>query len=556
MKVKEKVIGVLNVESSNLNAFDSTDVALLTALASHVASSLEITNLMGEVDRTKRYLENLVASSPDAIVSTDKRGIVTFFSKGAERIFGYTADEITGQSISNYFVDGKEEAKRMSLQLKERNHIQNYEIDILAKNNKVVPLSLSVSMLHNENGHVIGTLGVGKDISERKQFAKEEKKLREQLAQAEKLSALGEFISGVAHELNNPLTGVLGFSQLLLGSDCESKVKRDVEKIYKEATRCQKIVNNLLSFARRQKPQRAYVNVNVIIESALNLRAHQLHIDGVEVITKFDQQLPKTMADPHQLEQVFLNIISNAHQAMLKVKKHRQLTIHTEGFKEIIRAKFTDTGPGISPENLKRIFDPFYTTKEVGQGTGLGLSLSYGFIKEHEGSIYATSKLGEGATFVIELPVIEETVIEAGASDMQHVPSSLGGNILVVDDEDVVLDLMFEILTGLGYHVDRASSGQIALQLIKDNEYDLIFTDVKMPGIDGRQLYSRIAAAHPELARRMVFVTGYAINPDLRNFFDETDIPHIEKPFDIDTLRRTIQKSFQNTHTEMFFQDE
>ncbi|UCE18377.1 MAG: response regulator [Gemmatimonadota bacterium] len=550
MKIKDKVIGVLNVESSMLNAFDNKDVALLEALASQAASSIEITNLMGEIDRTKRYLENLVDSTPDAIVSTDRRGVITFFSKGAERILGYSADEITGRNIFDYLVGGKEEAEKIGFQLRERNHIQNYETDVLAKDNSPIPISLSISSVCDENGNVIGTLGIGKNISERRIFEKEEKKLREQLAQAEKLSALGEFISGIAHELNNPLTGVLGFSQLLLVSDCAPQVKRDVEKIHKEATRCQKIVNNLLSFARRQKPQRTYLNVNVVIESALNLRAYQLHVDAVEVITKLDEHLPKTMADPHQLEQVFLNIITNAHQALLKVKEHRQLIIQTESSKETIRIKFSDTGPGIPPENLKRIFDPFFTTKGVGQGTGLGLSLSYGFVKEHEGSIYATSKYGEGATFVIEFPVVEESVTESRVADIQEVPSSFGANILVVDDEQVVLDLMFDILTGLGYRVDTAVSGHIALKLMNKTDYDLILTDVKMPGIDGRQLYNRIVASYPEQAKRILFITGYAISPDLRDFFDKTGIPHIEKPFDIDTLKRTIQKSLDNPHQE------
>ena len=269
-----------------------------------------------------------------------------------------------------------------------------------------------------------------------------------------------------------------------------------------------------------------------------------------EVMKELDEHLPKTMADPHQLEQVFLNIITNAHQALVMVKEPRHLIVQTESTEKILRIKFIDTGPGIPPENLKRIFDPFYTTKDVGQGTGLGLSLSYGFIKEHGGSIYATSRLGDGATFVIELPVLEEIPTETGTVVTQKTPSSSGGNILVVDDEQVVLDLMFDILTGLGYHVDRAISGHLALQLLNTNEYDLILADVKMPGIDGRQLYRRIAESHPELARRMIFVTGYAIGPGLRDFFEATNVSYIEKPFDIDTLRRAIQENLEPMRTE------
>lgn len=543
MKIRDKVIGVLNVESSTLDAFDKKDVALLSALAAQTATAIENTRLKEQINAAKNYLENLVNSSVDAIISTDERGVLTFFSKGAEEIFGYKAEEVVGRPVGEYYYGEMEEARKVMDILREKGRVLSYETEFKAKNGRVVPVSLSASLLRDEKGEIVGTLGISKDITERKKLEEEKERLRAQLTQSEKLSALGELISGVAHELNNPLTGVLGYSQLLLGSDSDPRTKRDVEKIYREATRCQKIVNSLLSFARRQKPERAYVNINAVIESALNLRVYQLKVDGVEVVKRLDENLSKTMADPHQLEQVFLNIITNAHQVMLKVKEARRLTITTESSDEIIRIKFTDTGPGIPPENLKRIFDPFFTTKDVGQGTGLGLSLSYGFIKEHEGSIYATSKLGQGATFVVELPVKEEAAIERKATAAQEVEPSGGGKILVVDDEQVVLDLLFDILHELGHQVDTAVNGHIALKLITQNDYDLILTDLKMPGMDGRQLYDRVLLTDPDLAKRMIFITGYAISADMQTFFDTTKSRHIEKPFNIDTLREIIQEN-------------
>ena len=540
MKVKDETIGVLNVESNTLNAFDEKDVALLSALASHTATALELTHLIAEVNRTKKYLANLVDSSPDAIMSTDKEGMFTLFSKGAEKLFGYSAQEIIGKSTSDYYQGGTEETKKIMRVLREKKQITDYETTFLAKNGTAVPISLSASLLLNENDDVEGTLGIGKDITERKRIEKEQKNIQDQLAQSEKLSALGEFISGIAHEINNPLTGILGFSQLLLDSDCNSTTKKDVEKIHTEAMRCVEIVNNLLSFAREQKPERCYVNVNSVVESALNLKTYQLKVDGVEIVKKLSELLPKTMADPHQLEQVFLNIITNAHQAMIYVKEKRCLTIQTETDEDIIRIKITDTGPGIPPEHLKRIFEPFYTTKEVGQGTGLGLSLSYGFIQEHAGSIYATSKLGEGATFVIELPITEMSPPQEEVTTPLRIKSLRGDKILVVDDEQVVLDLLSDVLHRLGHHVDTAVNGKNAQALIRKNDYDLILTDVKMPGMDGQQLYNYVLSVNPELAKRMIFMTGYALSPEMQTFLKVSGNRYIEKPFDIDTLQSFI----------------
>jgi signal transduction histidine kinase len=215
-----------------------------------------------------------------------------------------------------------------------------------------------------------------------------------QLLQSEKLSAVGQLISGVAHELNNPLTSVIGFSQLLLSKEKNHKTEEYLNKITREAERCAKIVNNLLTFSRTHKPEKSYVGINGIIERTLDLMAYQFRTDNIEVIKKLDPNLPKTMADFHQLQQVFLNIINNAYQAMKDKRETRILTVETERSGLIIRIKFSDTGPGIPKGNLSRIFDPFFTTKEVGKGTGLGLSISYGIVKEHGGDIYVLSELG------------------------------------------------------------------------------------------------------------------------------------------------------------------
>ena len=217
--------------------------------------------------------------------------------------------------------------------------------------------------------------------------------------------------------MNNPLTSVVGFSELLQQGDLEPKPKRHLEMIHKSALRCQKIVQALLSFARRRAPERKPACLNALIEAALEILQYQLRTSNIEVITRLDPNLPQTLVDPHQMQQVFVNIINNARQAIEAHKPGGWLKISTEVRGRRVIVTLQDSGPGIPEENLSKIFDPFFTTKEVGQGTGLGLSLCYGIINEHGGTITPRSKPGSGATFVIELPIAQEA---ADAPDTQN----------------------------------------------------------------------------------------------------------------------------------------
>jgi two-component system NtrC family sensor kinase len=316
-----------------------------------------------------------------------------------------------------------------------------------------------------------------------------------------------------------------------------------LEKIHREALRCQQIVSNLLSFAREQQPRRTSVQINVLLDRTLGLKTNQLRAHGITVVRDYEPDLPPVLADPHQLEQVFLNIITNADEAMSRWNERRLLTIRTEHQEDILRIKVIDTGPGIAPENLKRIFDPFYTTKDVGQGTGLGLSLAYGYVQEHGGSIYATSTGEGGTTLVIELPVSKETGPASAEPPREMGIPPATGRILVVDDEPVVLDLLTRILRQLGYHVDTAGSGKSALRLIRENNYQVVVTDLKMPGMDGRQLYHEISKARSDLIDHIVFITGYALSPDMQVFLKASGRPYIEKPFDINAIRQAIAEN-------------
>jgi PAS domain S-box-containing protein len=261
-----------------------------------------------------------------------------------------------------------------------------------------VHLEASTSPVFDEKGNVVASVHVARDITERK-------RMQQQLMIADRLASVGELASGIAHELNNPLTSVIGFSQLLLRSDVADNIKRDVELVYSEAQRAAEVVRNLLAFARKHTPVKRLENINRVIEKVQELRAYEQKVNNIQVVTRLSPDLPQVMADYFQLQQVFLNIIINAEYFMVEEHSRGTLTITTERVGNTVRASFADDGPGIAEENLGHLFDPFFTTKEVGRGTGLGLSICHGIVTEHGGRIYTQSVPGDGATFIVELPV-------------------------------------------------------------------------------------------------------------------------------------------------------
>jgi signal transduction histidine kinase len=250
------------------------------------------------------------------------------------------------------------------------------------------------------------------DITERKQAEEKEKQLQQELYLAQRLASVGELAAGVAHEINNPLTGVLGFSQRLMRKSTDEGFKRDLEIIHGEARRAADVVQNLLTFARRRQPRKEKANINDILQRTLELRAYTMQTSNIEVTTALAPSLPAVMVDFPQIQEVFLNILLNAEQAMSEANGRGKLVIKTRRLKDYVRVSFADDGPGISPQNLDKVFDPFFTTRADRGGTGLGLSACHGIVSEHGGRIYARSKPGEGATFIVELPLspIETTL--------------------------------------------------------------------------------------------------------------------------------------------------
>jgi signal transduction histidine kinase/ActR/RegA family two-component response regulator len=389
-----------------------------------------------------------------------------------------------------------------------------------------------------------------------------------QLVQAEKMSAMGELVSGVAHELNNPLAGVIGYSQLLLGEEVPERARRGLDRINREAERCKRIVQNLQVFARKHMPQKNYVGINGILQSTIDLRAYQMQVDNVEVTTHLQDDLPKTMADFHQLQQVFMNLLVNAHHAIKSAGRHGRIEVQSGELNGQIVVRVSDNGCGIPQDSLSKVFDPFFTTKEVGQGTGLGLSICYGIIQEHRGRIYATSRVGEGSTITVELPILqprqEEMEAEQAADDSllsrtdsagQAAPEPAASpagpqptNILVIDDEASIVDILHETLRLDGHRVDTANNGSVALRKLQTETYDVIISDLRMPGMDGEELYNSVRAISPDLARRIIFSTGDVANQEAREFLERTGNPYLQKPFELSTMRKIVAQMTEAGH--------
>jgi two-component system NtrC family sensor kinase len=373
----------------------------------------------------------------------------------------------------------------------------------------------------------------------------DERLLQERLLQSEKMASVGQLVSGVAHELNNPLTGVMGFAQLLLARDLEDGVRAQIQTIYDEAERAAKIVQNLLSFARRRKPAKEMADLNGLVQRVLELRSYDFAVRNISLDMTLDTRMDRVWVDPDQIQQVLFNVIKNAEQAMIDANRGGRLTVVTHGGPGGARVSIADDGPGIPIEIQRRIFDPFFTTKDAGEGTGLGLTICYGIVEEHGGRIWTENRPEGGAIFHIELPVNapeeQEAPADAGDTGPGLQTPVAARRVLVVDDEISIRQLLYEILSLDKHSVALASSGVEAADLVEREGFDVIITDMKMPGMDGASFYRQVRQRDPAQARRIIFITGDTVSPDTRAFLQRVSNPVLSKPFKIGPLRDAIE---------------
>lgn len=385
-----------------------------------------------------------------------------------------------------------------------------------------------------------------RDVSERKKLDDETRDLYHQLLQAEKMAALGQTISGVAHELNNPLATILSWAERLSQKPTnDDGIRRGLETILNESERAARIVRNLLTFARKRQTTRAMVDINHVVRETLALRAYDQRVSNISVVDGLAAGLPQVFADGYQVQQVLLNLVINAEQAMLSAHGRGVLVARSwhDAEREMVILEINDDGPGIPDEVQPKIFDPFFTTKEVGQGTGLGLTVAYAIVQEHGGRIRLESRPQRGASFFVELPVSGKLAATV-APPRVVTPSRLmaGSAVLVVEDESALANAVMDALADEGFVADWAADGEQALVRIVQKPYDLVICDLKMPKRDGMEFYKGLTESVPALSKHVIFVTGDVAGTNAEQFLTETGCRWLAKPFRLGDLMRAVRE--------------
>ncbi|TMH55415.1 MAG: PAS domain S-box protein [Betaproteobacteria bacterium] len=414
------------------------------------------------------------------------------------------------------------------------------EVTDLRKDGSALELEVhGIPMQYQGKRHV---LTIARDITEKKRSAEELTRQRESLYQREKLAALGSLLAGVAHELNNPLSVVVARA-VLLEEQGDSATQTAALKIRTAAERCARIVRTFLAMARQQQPERGPVAVNDVVSAALDITAYAIRTSSIDVELELAKGMPLILADADQLHQVLLNLIINAQQSLQDQPAPRQIRVTScfDSLAEVLCIRVADNGPGVPAHLRTRVFEPYFTTKPTGMGTGVGLAVSLGIVEAHGGTLTVDCPIEGGAVFTILLPV--STVKATGAdAEPSWKPTASGRTILIVDDEAEIRDALAEILTGARHRVVTAGSGREALERMGEDHYDVILTDIRMPDLDGRALYQEIEQRWPGHAGRVVFVTGDTLTSALREFVCESGRPVIEKPFLPNEVRRIVDE--------------
>jgi two-component system NtrC family sensor kinase len=527
--VKEKVLGSLNLVSAETAAYNEDTAKRLQPVVDQVALAVANQKLFEDVAQAKNEWETTFDSASEGIAVISKDYRIARLNKAAAAMMGGTVEDFLNRRCYEVLHEGGEKPN-ICLMKESISGLCSSRSEQEMQDGRT--LEIVVDAVNNDRGEPVGAVHFLRDITEAK-------RLRQQLLQSEKMIAVGQLVAGVAHEINNPLTGVMGYSQLLLARDIDDQAKKDAEGIYREAERATRIVRHLLSFARMHQPERRPVDINATLRESVELKAYELRVNNILLETDLDAGLPMTNADPHQLQQVFLNLITNAEQAMLEDRGSGLLKISTQLAGDKIRIVFADNGPGIPAGMRDRVFDPFFTTKDVGKGTGLGLSVCYGVAEDHGGSVWAEPTQDRGATIIMELPVVAAGPVQE--EQEKHDIRKQLGKILLVDDEAAIRQVLTETLRQAGHDVETARNGEVALRMLKQKHYDCIVSDVKMPGMDGPALHRAVQKIDPVVAGSFIFISGDTVSPETSSYLEHVDNPRLAKPFNMKDLEKTLQ---------------
>lgn len=541
----ENVIGSITVDRlTKDDTFSEEDEQLLLLFASQAAIAIQNARLFESIRAAEANYRDLFDNANDFIFTLDGNFRISSANKAVLRATGYSMDAIIGLPFTEFV--SAEHYRRLYYFLKSRlifsDSPTTFELPVRGRDGQEAVIEATIRVQRNAANRPVGLHCIARDITERLE-------LEQQLRQTEKLSTIGKLVAGVAHELNNPLTSIIGYSNLLQEDDLLQPYKADLKIIFQQADRARIIVKDLLTFARKIDLEPKPVEINSVIRNCLNLTRSLLQDYRIKIETDLDPELPQTLADPHQLELVFVNLITNAAHAVSKGEQPRRLIVESKQLDGTIFLTFADNGPGIPSNIAHRIFDPFFSTKQVGEGTGLGLSICFGIISEHKGRIWIDEARTTGATFYIKLPIVPVRAAALSPSEpteldmpVAELPEHL--TVLAVDDEPPLLELLRRVLGRLGYTVDTALDGKIGLEKLRENSYDLIICDVLMPDIVGPDLYKQAVEQFPHLKEAFIFITGNVVDPDTRIFLENSGLPWLAKPFLPKDIKQAVIKVF------------
>lgn len=520
---------------------------LVALLALYLRARARGRRLAAALAGGEERLRRVARVTNDAIWDWDLTTGDVWWSEGVGTLFGYATDQVGRDAawwVGRVHADDRDRIlSSIAAVLDGGGTLWSAEYRFRRADDTFADVFDRATVIRDAAGQPVHMLGAMTDVSEKKRAAAELREQREIVAQSEKLAAMGQLLAGVAHELNNPLSAVIARAELLSHLLGEGPLGVHAQKVSEAADRCGRIVKNFLALARRRPTRYQRVNLDLVVREALELLVYRLRVDNVEVVLELPEDLPMLWADPHQLHQVVVNLVTNAHQAMRGRGEPGRLTIGATFDPARLRnvLRVADTGPGIPAEIGARIFEPFYTTKAPGQGTGLGLSLCQSIVEGHGGAIRVEEDAGGGAVFVVELPV--EALAE---SERDTAPAGAplpvrGKRILVVDDDPEVAVLLQDVLRAAGNHVEIAPNGLVALQKLERLACDAILCDLKMPELDGPGFFQQITRRHPRLVSRIAFLTGDALSPESHEFIDLTGAPCLTKPFSLGEVYDVIR---------------
>jgi PAS domain S-box-containing protein len=510
----EQFFGVMEFARRNPSrTFTQRDMTIADGIARQTAVAIERARLVEESRRLVRAVE----STEEAVIITDPRRRILFANPAFMRTLGYRRDEVIGRDAFELAGHLPEPVEQFQDTLQRRSW--RGETVVQRKDGTTIPILLNASLIRDTDGRVQGAVAILEDISEAKSF-------QEQMQRADRLAAVGELAAGIAHEINNALAAIFGQTK----SDAargEDELRNALERVDAQGRRIADIVQGVLGFARPRPPRPDPVDLAALTDKTLDLVRHDLSRHNIRLETAIDPNLPQAQADPQQIQQVLLNLFTNAAQAMAG-RSNNWLRVEIRGEGDQVALRATDGGPGITAEVLLRIFDPFFSTKA--EGSGLGLSVSYAIARAHGGDLRVDSEIGRGTTFTLLLPIAEPVA-----------PATLE-SVLLVDDDDDVAEALSAMLVKEGLRVSRAATGAEGIAMLESNRWDAVFLDVRLPDLSGPEIYRRLEATHPVLAQRVVFVTGGVWRSESRLRQELPPQPILAKPCTQDEVRDVLRQ--------------